>query len=85
MFMLLQVGMLGVFCRWTSSFSTSSGKDAGADVLPHRRVGRAAQQYAAIKFFLYTLVGIGADAAGHPGPLFPIPRDRVLYMFDLVS
>ena len=43
------------------------GSDAGADVLPHRDLGQPDKLYAAIKFFLYTLVGSRGHAARHPG------------------
>ena len=38
--------------------------------------------YAAIKFFLYTLSGIGADAARHPGALL-LTSDPVLNVTGL--
>ena len=58
MFLLLQTGMLGVFCALDFFlFLRLLGNRAGADVLHHRHLGRPAQLYAAIKFFLYTLAG----------------------------
>ena len=39
------------------------GGHAPADVLPHRHLGRPAPEYAAIKFFLYTLAGSRLHAA----------------------
>ena len=56
--LLLQTGMSWASSwRSTSSSSTCTGSDAGADVLPDRHLGRRGKLYAAIKFFLYTLVG----------------------------
>jgi len=58
LFLLLDTGMMGVFCALDFFlFFVLLGGHAAADVLPHRRVGRPARVYAAIKFFLYTLVG----------------------------
>ena len=58
LFLLLQVGMLGVFMSLDFFlFYHVLGSDARADVFPDRRVGQRPPLYAAIKFFLYTLVG----------------------------
>jgi len=55
--LLLNTGMMGVFVAWISSSSMCSGVDAPPDVLPHRCLGGPRREYAAIKFFLYTLLG----------------------------
>ena len=50
--------MLGVFlCGRFLPVLRVLGSDVDADVLHHRPVGRRAREYAAIKFFLFTLVG----------------------------
>ena len=58
LFLLLETGMLGVFCAGLLPVLHLLGSDAPADVLPSSASGAARRkEYAAIKFFIYTLVG----------------------------
>ena len=68
--LLLQTACSASSSRSTSSCSTSSGRSCWCRCTSSSASGAArGKLYAAIKFFLYTLVGLGADAARHPGAL----------------
>ncbi len=71
-FLVLQTGMLGVFMALDFFLFFVFWE---AMLVPMYLLigiwGGPRKLYAAIKFFLYTLARLGADAAGHPVPVLP--------------
>ena len=83
-FLMLQTGMLGVFMALDFFLFFVFWE---AMLVPMYLLigiwGGPRKLYAAIKFFLYTLARLGADAAGHPVPVFPPPHARrAFYTFS---
>ena len=56
-FLVLQTGMLGVFMALDFFRSSFSGKPCSSPCTSDRHLGGPRKLYAAIKFFLYTLIG----------------------------
>ena len=74
LFLLLETGMLGVFCRpGLLPVLHLLGSDAAADVLPHRRVGRAAEGIRRHQVLHLHPGRLGADAGRAAGVLLLRP------------
>ncbi len=85
MFLLQQVGMIGVFISLDFFLFYVFWELV---LVPMYFIigvwGGPRKLYAAIKFFLYTLAGSVSDAPGYPDPIFPaLPAVWVLYVRDL--
>ena len=84
--LLLETGMAGTFIAFDLILFFVLGAAAGPDVLPDRDLGeRSNREYAAIKFFLYTLFGSVFMLLGFLAMFFNSDIGGGVHTFDIIA